>query len=405
MVKKLDDYRKVAGEEKINEILKEAKPLKGKYVVHVNSTYYGGGVAEILDSLVVLMNQCGINAGWRLLKGNDEFFRITKLFHNGSQGAKFRLTPKIRQIYEQTNERNSIFMHLEHSDAIVIHDPQVLPLIDYYPKLQPWIWRCHIDITHPHRLLWGYFRKFINKYDAMIVSDKAYLKKDIRISQQIIMPSIDPLSDKNKKLSKKYAEKILEKTGVKLNKPIISQISRYDYWKDPIGVIEAFRIARKKCDCQLVMLGNFATDDPEGGEMFEKVRKKAAKVKDVTLLVNVESNDLVVNALQTISEIVLQKSIREGFALTVSEALWKGTPVIGGRAGGIPNQIIDGKNGYLVESVKECAERIVELMQDDKKRKEMGKFGHEFVKENFLITRHLLDYILLLKKQMIRHLN
>jgi len=396
----LDDYRKIVGDKKINEIIKEAKPLKGKYIVHVNSTFYGGGVAEILDSLVYLMNQVGIKAGWRLLKGHCSFFEITKSFHNGSQGANIKLTPKIKKVYEEANRHNSIFMHLEKNDAIIIHDPQVLPLIKFYKKQQPWVWRCHIDITKPNKKLWNYLKNFINLYDEMIISDSRYRKKDIKVPQTIIMPSIDPLNEKNKKLSPQKIKSILSELGIKFNKPIISQISRFDIWKDPCGVIEVFKKVKKKTDCQLILLGNSATDDPEGLKIYYEVAKKAKKIKDVTLLLNVNNNDLVVNALQRVSEVVLQKSIREGFALTVSEALWKGTPVIGGNVGGIPNQVIDGKNGYLVNNIEECADRTIKLLKDDRSRKKMGKYAHEFVKENFLITRHLLDYIKLLKRVM-----
>lgn len=392
----LNDYRKIVGDEKIDEIIREAKPLRGKYIVHINSTFYGGGVAEILDSLVYLMNQIEIKAGWRLIKGIPSFFDITKSFHNGCQGADTKLTAKVKEIYEGTNFHNSTFMHLEKNDAVIIHDPQVLPLIKFYKKNQPWIWRCHIDITKPNKKLWNYLKKFINLYDEMIISDECYHKKDIEIPQTIIMPSINPLNERNKRLSKQKAKAILSKHGIKFDKPIISQISRFDIWKDPRGVIESFKKIRKTVDCQLVLLGNLATDDPEGFKTHQEIIKKAKGQKDITILL--ADDILAVNALQTVSEIVLQKSLREGFALTVSEALWKGTPVIGGNVGGIPNQIINGKNGYLVNNVEECANRTIELLRDDKLRKKMGKFGREFVRENFLITRHLLDYIKMLKR-------
>jgi len=394
------DYKNIVGQKKINEIVREARPLRGKYVVHVNATYYGGGVAEILDSLVHLMNDVGIRAGWRVLKGSTPFFEVTKLFHNGSQGAKIKLSARMRRMYEEINMRNSIFMHLEKSDAVIIHDPQVLPLIKYYKKNQPWLWRCHIDITKPNVKLWNYLKQYIELYDGMIVSDKCYLKSDISIPQTIIMPSIDPLNEKNRYLSPAKVKSILSEMGVKTNKPIVSQISRYDPWKDPLGVLEAFRIIRKKVNCQLVLLGNTATDDPEGMVVYNKVKERAKKMDDVTLLLNIGNNDLGVNALQRASDVVLQKSIREGFALTVSEALWKGTPVVGGNVGGIPNQIIDGKNGYLVNSAEECAERTIELLRGKKARETMGRLGREHVREHFLITRHLLDYIKLLKKVM-----
>ncbi len=394
----LDDYRKIVGNEKIDEIIREAGPLRGKYVVHVNSTFYGGGVAEILDSLVSLMNQVGIKAGWRLLRGDESFFEITKSFHNGCQGADTKLTAKIKKIYEGTNEHNSVFMHLDKTDAIIIHDPQVLPLIKFYKKNQPWIWRCHIDITKPNKNLWNYLKNFVNLYDEMIVSDDCYKKDGVKIPQTIIMPSINPLSEKNKDVSMQKAKAILAKNGVEFDKPIVCQISRFDYWKDPSGVIDAYLKVKKSVDCQLVLLGNAATDDPEGMKIYQEVAKKAKNKKDITLLLF--DDNMLVNALQKVSAVILQKSLREGFALTVSEALWKGTPVIGGNIGGIPNQIINGKNGYLVNNIDECADKTIELLRNDKLRKEMGKFGRELVRENFLITRHLLDYIKLLKRVM-----
>ncbi len=396
----LEDYRKIAGNDIIEKIIQEAQPLQGKYITHVNSTYYGGGVAEILDSLIYLMNEIGIHAGWRLLKGNENFFQATKLFHNGCQGEKIELIPEIKKIYEETNRRNSKFMHLEQSDVIIIHDPQVLPLIGYYPKNQPWLWRCHIDLTAPDAALWQYLQNFIKKYDRVIVSDKAYKKSDLQVSQEVIMPSIDPLHEKNRKLSLEQAKKIISSLGINIQKPIVSQISRFDYWKDPIGVIEAFQKAKKKVDCQLVLLGNYATDDPEGYEMHKRVCQKAEGIEDIKILANVKNNNSAVNALQTFSTVVIQKSIREGFGLTVSESLWKKTPVIGGKAGGISNQIVEGENGYLVDSVDQCAQRIVELLKDEKKRKKMGENGREYIRKNFLITRHLLDYLRVFKRTL-----
>lgn len=399
-MRKLDDYRIIAGDRIIDEILREAEPLKGKYVTHVNSTYYGGGVAEILDNLVYLMNEVGINAGWRLLKGSDGFFEITKFFHNGCQGAAVELTPEIRKKYEENNERNAKIMHLEKSDAVIAHDPQVLPLIRYYEKSQPWIWRCHIDITNPDKILWEYLKGFINRYDAMVISDERFRKKDINIPQHVIMPSIDPLADKNRDLSAGEAEKILAEAGINTGKPIISQISRYDHWKDPLGVIDAFLIVKREINCQLILLGNFADDDPEGQAMFDKVKEKAKDLGDVMVLANMDNNDLLVNALQRSSVVVLQKSLREGFGLTVSEALWKGTPVVAGRVGGISNQIIDGQNGFLVASIEECAQRTIGILKDGILREKMGRFARDFVKEHFLITRHLLDYIRLIKAKL-----
>jgi len=394
--RKIDQYEKIIGRKKIKEIKEEAGPLEGKYITHINSTYYGGGVAEILDSLVLLMNDLGIKAGWRLLKGSEPFFKITKLFHNGAQGASVKIDSKIKKVYEGICERNSVFNHFEKSDLVIAHDPQVLPLIKFCKKTQPWVWRCHVDITEPDKNLWKYLKTFINKYDEVIISDESYRKSDIKPPQTVIMPSIDPLNEKNRKLSKKMAKEILCDLGIKLNKPIISQISRYDSWKDQIGVIKAFEIARKKANCQLVLLGNLATDDPEGNGVYKEVLKMAKGRDDIKVFL--KDDIIIVNALQRLSAVVLQKSLREGFALTVSEALWKGTPVIGSNVGGIPNQIVNGQNGYLVNNIRECADRTVELLKNKKMRDEMGKFGREYVKENFLITRHLLDYIRLSKR-------
>ena len=394
----LDQYRSIVGEEKIEELIQKAKPLQGRHVVHVNSTFYGGGVAEVLDNLVILLNELGVKAGWRLLKGSESFFEITKKIHNGVQGEELELTLDLKETYEGMCEHSAQFMHFDSVDAVVAHDPQVLPLIQNYDKDKPWIWRCHVDISEPDRDLWEYLKTFIHQYDEMIVSDEKYFKEDIDIPQRVIMPSINPLNDKNKELRKEEAEEYLKKAGVDISKPIISQISRYDQWKDPLGVVDVFQKVKQEVDCQLVLLGNLATDDPEGEDMYKKVKKKVEGMEDVTVLLNVENNDLVVNSLQTLSQVVLQKSLREGFALTVSEALWKGMPVVAGNVGGIPNQIVPGKNGYLVEDIEECAQRVTELLKDENKREEMGKYGKEYVRKNFLVTRHVLDHLRLLER-------
>ncbi len=398
-MKLLNKYKKIVGSKKINEIVNKAESLRGKYILNVNSTYYGGGVAVILDNLVILMNDLGINACWSVLKGNEPFFEITKSFHNGTQGEKIKLTKEIRKTYEKLCERNAVYLNFNNIDAVIAHDPQVLPLIKYdKQKDVPWIWRSHTDISNPDKKLWKYLEMFIRKYDEMIVSDNKYFKKDLKIKQSIIMPSIDPLDDKNRDISQEKANSELRKIGIKdLRKPIISQISRYDHFKDPIGVIETFKKVKKEVDCQLVLMGNFATDDPEGSYMYKKVVHKAKRMSDVTIIVN-SGTDLSVNALQRTSEVVLQKSIKEGFALTVSEALWKQTPVVAGNVGGIPNQIINGQNGYLIENIDECAKRTIEILKDKKKQRRMGKFAREYVRNNFLITRHLLDYIELLNR-------
>lgn len=402
MGKLLNKYKKIIGEAKVREIENKARPLRGKHVLHVNATYYGGGVAEILDNLVVLMNDVGINACWSVIKGNQPFFEITKLFHNGTQGQPVKLTQKIKDVYEGLCARNSVFMNFSDIDAVIAHDPQVLPLIKYArpnKKKEPWIWRAHTDIAKPDKALWTYLKKYIRLYDEMVVSDEKYLKSDVRLKQSVIMPSIDPLNDKNKDISMSEAKRILSsKLGIKFNKPIIAQVSRYDQWKDQCGVLDVFTKIRKEIDCQLILMGNYAVDDPEGAGYYEKTLKKSKGMKDVRVLADKENDSLLVNALQKASDVILQKSLKEGFGLTVSEALWKGTPVVASNVGGIVNQIVHGKNGYLVNNIRECAERTIEILKDEKLKKRMGKEGRAYVREHFLITRHLADYLDLLNR-------
>jgi trehalose synthase len=393
MIPKLDDYEEIVGDKLISLIREKASLLSEKHVEHINSTFIGGGVAEILNSLVLLMNDVGIATGWRILKGHPDFFNITKSFHNALQGNKnFTLTGDIKKKYEECSEVNSKIMHIQECDFIVVHDPQPLPLIKFYEKNQPWVWRLHIDLTDPHGGLWEYLKTFILEYNLMIVSMDAY-KKELPLPQRIIHPSIDPLTDKNKDISEEEAFKHLRKYGIENDKPIISQVSRFDPWKDPLGVIDAYKLIKKKHDCQLVLMANMASDDPEGPKIYEQVVEKAKEAEDIHFIVNAEDNDIVVNSLQRVSHVVIQKSTREGFGLTVTEALWKGTPVVGGNVGGIPLQVIDKKTGFLVNNVQECADRVLRLLKDDKLRETLGKNAKEHVKNNFLITRHLMDYI------------
>ena len=393
----LANYEKIIGKEKIAEIKAAAKPLQHKHVAHVNSTFTGGGVAEILNSLVPLFNDIGVKTGWRILKGEPAFYNITKSFHNGLQGDPVKLDQQTKNLYEEANYLNSIHTHLDHHDAVIIHDPQPLPLVNFYKRdHKPWIWRCHVDLTKPNTRLWTYLKPFINKYDGMIVSEEAYLKRDLKIKQHIIHPSIDPLSPKNRALSSREITALLKALGIPRNLPIISQISRFDKWKDPLGVIKVFKKVRKQVKCRLVLLGNLASDDPGGMGIYQEVKKQAQNHRDIHVLLNVDNNDLSVNALQRASEIVLQKSLKEGFGLTVSEALWKGTPVVGSKIGGIPTQVIDGQSGYLVDNIADCADKTARLLKDHKLRQSMGKFAKEHVRQNFLITRNLLDYLKLL---------
>ena len=396
----LKKFTQIVGFDYINNLIKESKPLYDKKIVHVNSTLYGGGVVEILNDLVIMMNELGIDTEWHQIKGSPEFFTTTKIIHNALQGAKKGLSSKRKRIYHEVNRRNSIFNHLEDTDCVIIHDPQPLPIIDYYKKRQPWIWRCHIDLSARDERVWKFLQKFINKYDAMIVSMDKY-KQMVNLPQEIIMPSINPFSDKNKELSEKRINHYLKKYGIERDKPIITQISRFDRWKDPIGVVNAFKFIKKKFDCKLVLLGNMAQDDPEGQVIYQELMKHVENEPDI--VVSTAESSLLVNTLQTISKVVIQKSIKEGFALTVSEALWKGTPVVGGNVGGIPLQIIDGKTGYLVNSVEECADRVLKLLNNPNLAEKIGNAGKEHVKKNFLMTRHLRNYVELLKKLVINY--
>ncbi|MBN1899992.1 glycosyltransferase [Candidatus Sumerlaeota bacterium] len=397
---RLEEYRAIVGDEYIHDLYQKAKKLYHKHIVHINSTFQGGGVAEMLIALVPLMNDTGFDAGWRILHGNPDFFSITKKFHNGLQGEQINLSDMKKQIYEKTNYSFSRYTHLDH-DCIVIHDPQPLPIIKFYRKRQPWIWRCHIDLSHPDPELWNFLKGFILKYDVVIISDEKYRKKDLPVAQRIIRPAIDPLSPKNMNIGNGTISRFLKKFDIPTDKPILTQISRFDKWKDPNGVIEVFKLVKEVIDCRLVLCGSMASDDPEALRIFEKIEQKVQRYranKDIILL-NAENN-ILVNVLQKTSSVIIQKSIKEGFGLTVTEALWKETPVVASNVGGIPLQIKDGENGFLLEPNDErgFANRIVEILENPDMARELGKKGKEYVRKNFLITRLLMDYLDLLRE-------
>jgi trehalose synthase len=384
----IEDYEKYIGAEIAERILKKAEDLRDFSVVNFNSTYYGGGVAEILSSLTLLMNSIGIKTEWRVIQGTPDFFSITKKMHNALQGGKINLSEIKKEIFEEVIFENSYRNHINH-DIVIVHDPQPLPMITYYKKKSPWIWRCHIDLSKPHKKIWEYLKPYIEKYDAAILSCKEYSQK-IKTPQFFFMPAINPFNIKNKELTEDEMNNRLSHYNIPTDLPLVVQVSRFDKWKDPEGVIEAFKIARKEADATLVLLGNFATDDPEGSEVYESIMSS----RDERICVLPYGDDTaLVNTLQRKAAVVLQKSIREGFGLTVTEAMWKGTPVIGGNVGGIKYQIEDGVNGFLVSSVKEAAESIVRLVKDKKLRKDMGKKAREKVSRQFLLTRYLEQYL------------
>jgi trehalose synthase len=393
---KLKDYRGIVGDKEIYSIYHKMKKIYGKRVLHINSTYVGGGVAEMLSSLVPLMNDIGLGAGWRTLHGNTDFYGVTKKFHNALQGEEINLSNMKKNLYVQTNEDFSVYNDIATHDFIIIHDPQPLPLIQFYKKRQPWVWRCHIDLSNPNRKLWNYLKEFILKYDKIIFSNEKYKVDDLPVDYKIILPGIDPLTPKNKAITDSVVQKYLKKYRIPTDKPIISQISRFDKWKDPSGVVDIFKQVKEKVDCRLVLCGNMATDDPEGFEIFETIQKKAKNLishGDIILL-TVENN-ILVNSIQRKSSVIIQKSLREGFGLTVTEGLWKEKPVVASNVGGIPLQIENGVNGFLFDpnDYEGFAQKTIELLKNPSLAKEMGQKGHETVREKFLITRILSDYL------------
>ncbi len=399
---RLEDFRHIVPDTTLAEIYARAKGLYGKHVVHVNATYQGGGVAEILYSLVLLMNDVGIDAGWRILHGSQEFFEITKSFHNALQGAKLNLSERKKRVYVQVNDNFSKFTHFQH-DCVIVHDPQPLSLIRAYRKHQPWIWRCHIDLTNPHEELWDFLKGFLLKYDQVVVSSENYFKKDLPVNQRLMFPAINPLSQKNRDVPEKTMLEHVTKVGIPTDKPIITQVSRLDPWKDPEGVIDVFKLVKEKVDCRLVFCYNVASDDPEGLRMYRKVQRKANKLMNTgDIIFVVGNNETLVNSIQRFSNVIIQKSIREGFCLCVTEALWKGTPVVASNVGGIPSQIDDGQSGFLVEphDTEGFAERIIHVLKNPDEAKALGEKAKETVRQKFLITRLLSDYLDMLNSIM-----
>jgi trehalose synthase len=396
----LDAYQEVVGKDAIDELSEVAASFEGKKIVHVNSTKAGGGVAEILHRMLPLMNELGIKTGWEVMEGENTYYDVTKSFHNGLQGNEIEISNKKMRIYEQTNKENANRLRpiLEEADVVFIHDPQPAPLLKLCPDRRgAWIWRCHIDIGRPWPTVWERLRPFLTGYQASIFHMQEFVKT-LPHKQAIIPPSIDPLSDKNKDLPDEEVKAVFEKFGLDPQRPMIIQVSRFDWFKDPLGVIDAYRLAKDKVDMQLVLAGGGADDDPEGAEVLAKVKAAGEEDKDIHVLLLPSDAHLTINALQRAANVVVQKSTKEGFGLTVTEGMWKGRPVIGGDAGGIRLQIKDGDTGYLVRSPEEAAERVVHLLQNEADANEIGRRGKEFVRQNFMITRHTKDYLQLAKE-------
>jgi trehalose synthase len=364
--------------------------LQKKSFLHINSTRAGGGVAEILQRMIPILEELGISARWEVIAGDDKFFDITKRIHNALQGNPQEITEEMWEYHCEVNRRNAEKLDLD-ADAVLIHDPQPVPLIEF-KNVGKWIWRCHIDVSGPVRDVCEHIEKYSRKYDASVFS-VAKFARAMDIDEFIIPPSIDPLSDKNRDLNEEEIRDVMEKFQIPADRPMVLQVSRFDRFKDPLGVIEAYRMVKKYNDCILVLAGSPATDDPEGEAVLQEVRSYASDDPDIYILLLPAFSDKEINGLQRAATVILQKSVKEGFGLTVSEAMWKGKPVIGGAVGGIPLQIVHGITGFLVHSVEGAAFRIRQFLNNPDMAVRMGEKAKEYVRKNFLITRQTRDYL------------
>lgn len=393
------DYGPVAGQEVIKHLWQLARPLKGLKVVHVNSTRVGGGVAEILTRLVPLKQELGIDALWEVVTGGEKYYACTKGFHNGLQGKKVPMSDPLLGVYERTVAENAERLRdvLTEADIVFIHDPQPLPLLRSCKERKgKWIWRCHIDLSHPYRPVWKYLRNFVLDYDASVFS-LADFAQPLPHNLYLIPPSIDPLNEKNMELGEDEIRTTQARFGLDPERPMVLQVSRFDRFKDPLGVIQAYRLAKTFAPTlQLVLAGGGATDDPEGEAVLSQVEADANGDPDIHVLLLPADAHTTINALQRAADIVIQKSVKEGFGLTVTEGMWKGKPVIGGNAGGIRLQVVNHHTGFLVSTPEGAALRIRYLLKHPAKMEEMGQKAKEFVRENFLITRHLREYLSLM---------
>ncbi|HUG40132.1 MAG TPA: glycosyltransferase [Longimicrobiales bacterium] len=399
----LDDYARLVGEESIAEIRELSRPLRGARVLHVNATAVGGGVAEMLLSIVPLMRYAGVHADWFVLQAEDRFFEVTKGYHNALQGKPTRWSPADFDVYWRAVGRNAerLARHLDDYDFVIVHDPQPLVLPTHLAAGTGWIWRCHIDMTSPSEETWNVLSPHLAAYDLLVFSSEEYVPPGLEADRvEIALPCIDPFRPKNRDLRPGDLEETWARHGIDGSRPYLLQVSRFDPWKDPLGVLEAYRIVkRSRPEIQLVYMAAMADDDPEGRGLYEQTRAAAGDDPDVHLLAldveasHVSRNALEVNAMQRGAAVVLQKSIREGFGLVVAEALWKEKPVVAGNVGGIRHQIRDGWNGFLVGSVEECAERALRILDDADLGRTLGRRGHETVAGRFLFTRLLRQYL------------
>jgi trehalose synthase len=391
----LNDYAPIVGQEVIAQLQRLAERLGPRRLVHINSTRTGGGVAEILSQAVPLLAQLGLEVRWEVIEGDQAFFECTKMIHNALQGHKVEIPPDLLEHYRETNRQNAREFAWE-ADFVLVHDPQPAYLIeDLRPRARHWIWRCHIDVSRPNPKVWRFLQEVVSQYDASVFSMPQF-SQNLPHHQYIIRPSIDPLSQKNRDLTPEEVQAVLDRLGVERDKPIVLQVSRFDSFKDPVGVIQAFRLVRRHTPCKLVLAGGEATDDPEGPRIFAAVMEAAQGEPDIQILLLPPDSHHEVNALQRAADVIVQKSTREGFGLTVTEAMWKGKPVIGGAVGGIVLQVRDYNTGFLVHSPEGCAFRIRYLLHRPEMARRMGHLAREFVRHHFLITRKLRDYLTLM---------
>ncbi len=391
---KLKEYEQYVGSDVINELEYFASKLTDVKIQNINSTAVGGGVAEILARMIPLLKELGINAYWDVIKGGEKFFEITKKIHNALHGQQVAYTDEEIGLYLQTNGSNAKEMNLD-GDIMFIHDPQPCALVNYKrDDEQKWIWRGHVDFSNPDMFTWNFLKEYIEKYDISVFSAPSFAHR-LKIPQVLISPSIDPLSEKNIDLTQETIDSILERFNIDKKRPLVTQISRFDYLKDPVGVIKVYKLVKKYVDCQLVLAGGGASDDPEGAKVLAEVQEVAANDPDIFLLLLPPASDKEINALQRASDVILQKSLREGFGLTVAEALWKSKPVIAGAVGGIPLQVTHQYSGLLTYTIEGTAFALKQLLQNPAYAKKLGANGREQIRKNFLITRHLRDYMLL----------
>ncbi len=392
----LDDYQNIIGQPQVDALRFLARDLKGQTIKMVNSTAVGGGVAEILNRLVPLLGELEVPTRWDVITGGNDFFEVTKAFHNALHGSDYQLTKNAQDIFLMYNEQNRQRMQFGEG-LVVIHDPQPAPLIlakDKEKSATKWVWRCHIDLSNPNAQLWEFLRPFIESFDAAIFSSQSFARQ-LPIPQYLFYPSIDPLSEKNKELDDSVVQKVCDQFGIDRKRPIVTQVSRFDRLKDPVGVVRAYKLAKKYVDCQLVLAGGGASDDPEGAVVLQEVKHEAGNDPDIVILDLPPWCALEINAIQRASTLIIQKSLKEGFGLTVTEALWKKKPTIAGDVGGIPNQIMNKLTGSLVHSVEGCAFQIRYLLTHPDFARQIGINGYEHVKENFLITTNLKRWLLL----------